>query len=127
MNCMEIHTAVDYGLPVIWIVLNNSGHGMVTQAENILYGRPLCSEFKRPMAISRIAEALGARAMEARDLPTFTRSLRQALELRQPCVIDAFIDRELMPGALRSRVSRLGNSFRSQERPAPEPASAQPV
>src|SRR5262249_24076204 len=41
MNGMEVHTAVEHDVPVIWIVLNNSGHGMIFHGERLLLGRPL--------------------------------------------------------------------------------------
>jgi acetolactate synthase I/II/III large subunit len=28
MNGFEVHTAVDEHLPIIWVVLNNNGHGI---------------------------------------------------------------------------------------------------
>ncbi|MBO0855537.1 MAG: thiamine pyrophosphate-binding protein [Nocardia sp.] len=38
MHGMEIHTAIEYGLPVTFIVLDNSAHAMCVTREQIYYG-----------------------------------------------------------------------------------------
>ena len=94
MMGMEIHTAVEYDLPVIWIVLNDSGLGMVSQGETLLRGRRMSpSRFTRTIDAAGVAEALGVIAFRV-DAPedTFEDVLRQAQKLRRPCLIDVRID-----------------------------------
>ena len=71
MNGMEIHTAVDNDIPVIWIVLNNGGHGMVHHGDRILMNRCLeSSAFKVPIDVAGLARSLGARVQGRRtDAP----------------------------------------------------------
>jgi acetolactate synthase-1/2/3 large subunit len=111
MNGMEVHTAVDAGIPVIWIVLNNGGHGMVYNGETLLCGRSFSTIFRKPLDISTIARGLGARTFKATTLDEFTSSLRQALDAQVPCVIDALVDLEEIPRALQRRADTLSAFF----------------
>lgn len=111
MNGMEVHTAVDYNIPVIWIVLNNGGHGMVYNGERLLNGRSFLTIFHKPLDVSAIACALGARAFRANDLAEFEESLEQALQAGVPCVIEAMVDREEIPRSLQRRADILKEFF----------------
>lgn len=111
MNGMEVHTAVDYDIPVIWVVLNNGGHGMVYTGEKLLSGRSFCSVFRKPLDIASIASGLGAHAFKIRTLEEFTQSIEQALALHQPCVLDVIVDLEEIPSTLHRRAETLKNFF----------------
>ncbi len=113
MNAMEIHTAVEYQVPVIWVVLNNGGHGMVHHGETLLYGQSYEALFHRPLDIARIAQSLGAWAFQIRTLDEFRQRMEQALSGRHPMVLDVIIDLEEIPFALRQRVSTLNTFFTS--------------
>jgi acetolactate synthase I/II/III large subunit len=115
MNGLEIHTAVEYQLPIIWIVLNNGGHGMVYSGEKLLNGKSYLSLFKTPLDIRAIAQSLGARAFQVRNLQEFDESLRSAFELQEPCVIDAVVDLEEIPRSLQLRVDTLNAFFGKQK------------
>lgn len=49
MHGMEIHTAAEYHLPIIWVVLNNGGHGMVYNGEKLLNGQSYLTTFGTPL------------------------------------------------------------------------------
>jgi acetolactate synthase-1/2/3 large subunit len=115
MNGLEIHTAVEYQLPIIWIVLNNGGHGMVYSGEKLLNGKSYLSLYKTPLDIRAIAQSLGARAFQVRNLHEFDESLRCAFELQEPCVIDAVVDLEEVPRSLQLRVDTLNAFFGKQK------------
>jgi len=114
MHGMELHTAAEYNIPVIWVVLNNGGHGMVYTGEKLLCGQSFSSVFHRPLDIATIARGLGVQAYKVNTLDEFTFSLGKALQERKPCVIDACVDLEQVPYALQRRVQTL-NSFFGQE------------
>jgi acetolactate synthase-1/2/3 large subunit len=114
MNGMELHTAAEYHVPVIWVVLNNGGHGMVHNGETLLTGRSLASVFRVPLDVSAIARSLGIQAFKATSLAEFSDSLTYALALQEPCVIDAIVDIKEIPSALLRRVNTL-NAFFGQE------------
>lgn len=61
MTGTEVHTAVEYGIAVIWIILNNSGHGMVYNGETLIYGKPVLSQFETRVDFAEFATSLGAR------------------------------------------------------------------
>lgn len=116
MNGMEMHTAADYNLPVIWVALNNGGHGMVYHGEKSLSGKSYLSLYHTPLDISAIARGLGIQAFKAHNLREFEESLRQALELQVPCVIDALVDLEEIPRSLQKRVNTLSAFFGDEKR-----------
>ena len=99
MNGMEVHTAAEYGVPVVWVVANNGGHGMVYHGERRLYGdRFHTGVFRKRLDAAGLA-AESFRAGTARELG---RAVREALTRRAPCVIDADVDlHEAPPSSAR--------------------------
>ncbi|GCF10461.1 thiamine pyrophosphate-binding protein [Dictyobacter arantiisoli] len=111
MNGMELHTAVEYQVPVIWVVLNNGGHGMVYNGETLMNGKSTSTTvFRTPLDIQSIAQGLGVKALKATNLSEFVSTLQEALRMQEPCLIDATVDLEEVPRALRRRAATL-NSF----------------
>jgi len=56
---MEGHTAVDLGLPILFVVFNNGKHGMcVTRQQLYFKGRIECSQYSRP-SIAQLARGFG--------------------------------------------------------------------
>jgi len=60
MNGMEVHTTVEYGIPVIWVVLNNGGQAMVHNIQDMMYGRSYDARYRLPLDIATVASGLGA-------------------------------------------------------------------
>lgn len=111
MNGMEVHTAADYQIPVIWVVLNNGAHGMVYNGETLLFGKSHATVFQKPLDVSAIARGLGVQSFKVTNLKEFEDSLRWALEAQQPCVIDALVDLEEVPRSLQRRANTLSAFF----------------
>lgn len=112
MNGMEVHTAVEENVPVVWIVLNNGGHGMVYQGEKLLLGRHLgACQFRVPLDPAALARAVGATGYRSDTIPSFREHLRAALESRVPTVIDLHIDPEEIPPSLMLRARTVGASL----------------
>ena len=60
MNGYEVHTAVELGLPILWLVFNNNKHGMcTTRQETFFKERIESSTFNNEICISTIAKGLG--------------------------------------------------------------------
>jgi acetolactate synthase-1/2/3 large subunit len=98
MNGMEIHTAVENNIPVVWVVMNNGGHGMVHLGEKLQFkGKFNTSIFKKPMNISQIAVALGARAFRAEHPGDTELAIQAALASGHPSVVEVMIDPEATP------------------------------
>ncbi|WP_031517378.1 thiamine pyrophosphate-dependent enzyme [Streptomyces sp. NRRL F-5123] len=107
MGGMEIHTAAELGLAVVWIVLNNSGNAMVANLQNLLFGRESGALYTHPLDAAAIARGLGARAALVRTLGEFASALDDALHSNAPFVIDARVDGDEMPWSLRGRAEAL--------------------
>ncbi|MFD0207364.1 MULTISPECIES: thiamine pyrophosphate-binding protein [Saccharothrix] len=59
MNGLEVHTAVDLGLPALYVIFNNGMHGMcVTRQQTFFDGRIECVSYT-PVDIAAVARGLG--------------------------------------------------------------------
>jgi acetolactate synthase-1/2/3 large subunit len=108
MNGMEVLTAVKYDIPVIWVVLNNHGYGMIEQARH-LYPEPIpeVMDTRKPAALNcaKIAEGLGAAAVRVEEAGMITpRFMAELLELNRPVVLEAVIPRETKAPGLEERI-----------------------
>ncbi len=100
MNGMEVHTAVENDIPVIWVVLNNGGYGMVHLGETMQFkGKFNTALFKQPLDIAKMAEALGALAFKAERPGDVEKFVRMGLAANRPTVIDARTDVNAFPPA----------------------------
>lgn len=98
MNGMEVHTAVEYDVPVIWVVVNNGGHGMIYHGEKMLYGGKFVSSiFRRRLRIMEIAKAMGAASFSVERPAELGPALREAMRLKTPCVLDVATDLHEVP------------------------------
>ena len=113
MNGMEVHTAVENNIPVVWLVLNNGGHGMVYHGENALFGgRFHTGLYRHPLDLCKMAEAMGASGRRVTRPGELRETLETALLDGRPTVIDAVIDREEVP-PVGSRMKALDKFFES--------------
>lgn len=129
MQGMEVHTAVELALPIIWLVLNNGGHGMVYQGETLMKGGSFgTSLFSVPLDSAALASALGATGLRASSADELRAALQQALGTKGPTVIDALIDPNEMAPTLVSRAQTLADFIslrrRSDAPPPPVPSGA---
>lgn len=120
MNGMEIHTAAEYNIPVIWIVLNNAGHGLVHLGERYQFGSKFdISSFRKPVDFCKLAESLGVKSFHAETANTFAKALREALASNVPCVIDVHVDIDVLPPGMKSRFAMLDKSYAGEQWFAP--------
>jgi acetolactate synthase-1/2/3 large subunit len=107
MNGMEVATAVNYNIPVIWVIMNNSMLGMVYHGRK-LAGIPegIPSGFK-PVDYVKLAEGLGARGIRITKPGEINRELMdEIVSTGVPTVLDVIIDPEEVP-PIHSRISSL--------------------
>ncbi|HMU96634.1 MAG TPA: thiamine pyrophosphate-binding protein [Elusimicrobiota bacterium] len=98
MNGMEVHTAVENDIPVVWLVMNNGGHGMVHVGETLQFkGKFNTAQFNQRLDVAKIADAVGALSFVVDRAGDTEKALRQALASGRPCVIDVRTDPEAMP------------------------------
>jgi acetolactate synthase-1/2/3 large subunit len=120
MHGFEVHTAVDERLPIVWVVLNNGGHGMVHQGDQLMKGVDLgVSLFRVPLDIAGLGRAMGAHGVRVDSAQGFRREFEAALHADGPTVIDVGIDAEEVAPTLRRRVHTLAQFFagRRSEQP----------
>jgi acetolactate synthase-1/2/3 large subunit len=123
MNGFEVHTAVDERLPILWVVLNNNGHGMVRQGDQLMRGRDLgASQFKHSLDSAGVARCLGARGVRVTTPAELQHALTAAFLHDGPTVIDAVIDPDEVAPTLARRVQTLAN-FMSLSRASDPPRS----
>lgn len=116
MSGVEVHTAVELRLPIVWVVLNNAGHGMVAHGEALLVGADLgFGHFRQPLDVAAFARSLGARGVRASTVDEFRAAVSGALDEDGPTVIDAVVDASVAPPTLVRRASALARFFAPPE------------
>ena len=113
MNGFEVATAVNYNIPVVWVVFNNAMLGMVYHGRK-LFTKPvpegIPSRFQR-VDFVKIAEGLGARGIRLGKGQRLTRTLvDDILAAGQPTVLDVWIDEEAVP-PIHSRIKTVDKHF----------------
>ena len=93
MSVHAISTAVQYQLPVIWVVLNDSALGMVRHHQ---VGREISSTFVETDH-GAVARGMGAWGVQVNDSRQLAQALRDAAASGQPAVVDVIIDRGPSP------------------------------
>ena len=91
----NLATAVEEGLPVIVIILNNRVLGMVAQWQRLFYGRRYFGvHLGSSPDFVRLAEAYGAVGVRPGSLEEFEEAVRMGIESEVATVIDVPIDPE---------------------------------
>lgn len=91
MNSQEYETAVRLGVPIVTLLLNDSGYGLIKWKEDDRFGEHFFVDFTNPdfVKLAESMHALGFRVEKADDLiPT----LEKAFASNKPCIIDCEVD-----------------------------------
>ena len=95
LNLQSILTAVEYDLPILWIVINNQGYNALDVLQKAYFGKSVGSRFERvstgeavPPDFVGIAKALHARGERVEEPEQIEAALRRGLSARGPYVID---------------------------------------
>ncbi|MGC2654983.1 MAG: thiamine pyrophosphate-binding protein [Mycobacterium sp.] len=99
MHGMEVHTAVQYRLPVTFVLFNNNAHAMCAIREQLFYGDLYSYNRFRP---SRLAAGLAAmfpdlRSAEVSDINELSTALDAALNLKGPSVVSVECSADEIP------------------------------
>lgn len=92
MNGMEVATAVNYDIPVVWVVMNNSMLGLIHAFQSLSLGEETILTRFKPMDCAKLAESLGAVGITVREPGELARVLPEAIASGKPTVIDCIID-----------------------------------
>jgi acetolactate synthase-1/2/3 large subunit len=96
---MEVLTAKEYQLPILFIVMNNARLGMVYHGHRLQYGR-MHDRFEQSMVpVAAIAEQMGVRYATVRSMDDITPELYQSLcSDNSPAVLEIqLIDEQTPP------------------------------
>jgi acetolactate synthase I/II/III large subunit len=91
----EINTAVEYGVPAIWVVLNNSRYQMCEMG--MRFGPTELHARFRECDFARIARGMGARATSVKCESDLEPALRRALAAGGPFLVDVQVDPDVPP------------------------------
>jgi acetolactate synthase-1/2/3 large subunit len=95
MNIQEMATAVQYGLPIKIVILNNGYLGMVRQWQELFYGgRYSATRMNHAPDFVKLAEAYGAVGLRATRPEEVEPVLRQALAEQKPVIMDFVVAAE---------------------------------
>jgi thiamine pyrophosphate-dependent acetolactate synthase large subunit-like protein len=100
MNGMELITAVECSVPVIWIVEHNNMQGITHHASKRLSrdGKPLrSSEYRKRLDIAGIARAMGLHTEVVERPGQLEPVVKRALRLQEPVLIEVRVDPTLEP------------------------------
>lgn len=99
MNGMELVTAAEYGIRVIWIVENNNMHGITWHGSKLVGSRvPLASvRYKRPLEVAAIARAMGLAAWVVDSPGQIQGAVKEALLHAGPSLIEVRVDGGIAP------------------------------
>ncbi len=92
MNGMEIATAVNYNVPVVWIVMNNGLLGLIHTMQSYSIGDDTILTRFKPIDFAKMAEALGAVGITVTKPGELARVLPEAIASGKPTVIDCYIN-----------------------------------
>ncbi|HSF06945.1 MAG TPA: biosynthetic-type acetolactate synthase large subunit [Methylomirabilota bacterium] len=94
MNSQELATCYDHNLPVKTIIINNGGHGMVRQWQEIIYkGRFVAIDLDRSPDFVKLAEAYGCVGIRASKPAEVVPALEKAFATPGPVVVDVLVDK----------------------------------
>jgi len=98
-----ILTAVEYNLPVVWIVWNNYGYVSIRDVQSATLGanREIATSFRNDRTgelfttdFAMMARSMGANGVVVEEPRDFAEQLEQAIRSERPTVLDVRMDRE---------------------------------
>jgi len=99
MNGMDLITAAEHDVPVIWIVENNNMHGITWHCSKLLSGgkHMRTAVYRRPLEVAAMARAMGLHARVVDRPGQMQDAVREALRLGGPSVIEVRVDGSIPP------------------------------
>jgi acetolactate synthase-1/2/3 large subunit len=96
LSGFELVTAVQYDIPVIWIIFNDGEFKLIKLYQLSAYGESGLVEFDNP-DYAAYAKACGAQGYRVESLTEFEQAFEAALASGKPTLIDAAITRLALP------------------------------
>jgi len=92
MHGTEISTAVNYGAPVIFVVINNGRLDMVEKGMVKYLGKAIGAVYDKPIQAAQFGESLGALGYRCFTAEEIRDAVREAVQSKRPAVIDIVVD-----------------------------------
>jgi acetolactate synthase I/II/III large subunit len=101
MHANAVATAVEYDIPAVWVVWNNSGYGSIRGQQATFFGpdREIATRFRRAATgelystdISAIARAMGADGARVDSPDEVADAVEAAIKSERPTVLDVRVD-----------------------------------
>lgn len=109
MNGMELLTAVEYDVPVIWIVENNQRHGIIWHGSQLVGDKkPMESiVYDKYVDVRAMAAAMGVQTFQVTAPGQMQEAFAAARALKKPCLIDVIVD-PTIPPPMAARAATVG-------------------
>jgi acetolactate synthase-1/2/3 large subunit len=95
MHASAVATAVEYDLPVVWIVWNNCGFVSIRDLQRAFFGRDCATRFRHAQNgnlhttdFAMLARSMGANGVTIERVEDFAAQVELAIASRRPTVID---------------------------------------
>ena len=93
MNMNELATASRYNIPIIQIIINNQVLGMVRQWQTLFYDQRYSQTvLTDKVDYCKVSEGLGCRAFRVTKKEEVLPTIKEAIALNAPCVIECVIE-----------------------------------
>lgn len=93
MNIQEMDTAVEEGVNIKVVLMDNQSLGLVHQQQNLFYGKRIfAADYRRHTNFQKIAEGFGMRVFDLDEADEPRVMLRDAMATVGPCLIHCSID-----------------------------------
>ena len=103
MGGFELLTAVQYDIPVVWVIFDNGEFNVIKKFLLNIYGQHAYMQFKNPDYVA-YARACGAEGYRVEKLENFEEAFTKALQSNKPTLIDVVVESEVYPPFGLSRV-----------------------
>ena len=91
MNCQEMETALRIGVPIVVMIFNDSGYGLIRWKQEDHFGSSCFTDFTNPDFV-KFAESMGAKGYRIQSAEEIIPVLENAFSQNVPCIIDCPID-----------------------------------
>ena len=91
MTCQELETACRLNLPIVVLIFNDNGYGLIKWKQLEKFGREYGVSFGNPNFV-QLANSFGAKGYKVKAASELKYVLTEALEQRVPAVIDVPVD-----------------------------------
>ncbi len=91
MSVAELETAVRLKLPIVCIIFNDGGHGLISWKQKIKFGNEFGCRFGNPDFV-KLAESFGAKGYKVNTDDELGPIIKDALSQEPPSIIDCPVD-----------------------------------